>query len=134
MFVKRSCLTASKDRTHSFSRRFKNRPFATEAVACRGLVTPGATAWLDAPVKFQYWAVAYGSHCYWIYAVCNVTIWRHIHVCKPTFWRTQHAYYSTRTLLTRCCTICHCNERKYQRSKLGGRSKTQHSTLRQSRS
>ena len=30
---------------------------------------------------------------------------------NPTFWRillTQHAYYSTRTLLTRYCTMCHC--------------------------
>ena len=36
------------------------------------------------------------------------------------------------TFLTRCCTMCHCNERKlYQRSKLRDRSKTQHSTLRQ---
>jgi len=34
---------------------------------------------------------------------------------------TQHAYYSTRDLLTRCCTIFHCNEHK--RSKLGDRSK-----------
>jgi len=25
---------------------------------------------------------------------------------------TQHAYYSTRTLLTRCCTMCHCNVHK----------------------
>jgi len=42
---------------------------------------------------------------------------------------TQHAYYSTRTLLTRCCTMCHCNEPN-QSSKLGDRSKTQHLTLR----
>jgi len=30
-----------------------------------------------------------------------------------TFWRnllTQHARYSTRTLLTTCCTMCHCNQ------------------------
>jgi len=33
----------------------------------------------------------------------------------------QHAYHSTRDLVTRCCTICHCNEHK--RSKLGHRSK-----------
>jgi len=53
---------------------------------------------------------------------------------------TQHAYYSARTILTRCCTMCHCNEHKIiifnynQRSKLGDWSKTQHSTLRQSSS
>jgi len=31
------------------------------------------------------------------------------------FWRnslTQHAYYSTRTLLIRRCIMCHCNENK----------------------
>jgi len=27
-------------------------------------------------------------------------------------WLTQHAYCSTRTLLTRCCTMWHCNENK----------------------
>ena len=56
--------------------------------------------------------MAYGGHNCWIYTVCGVTIWRHIHVCKPTFLLTQHAYYSTRTLFTRCCKICHCNEHK----------------------
>jgi len=74
-----------------------------------------ATAWLNTPTKFLYWSVAYGGHCYWIDAVCEFTIWhpRHIHVCKPKFWwslLTQHVYYSTRTLLTRCCAMCHCNE------------------------
>ena len=61
------------------------------------------------PTKFQYWAVAYGGHYYWKCAVCDVTIWRHIHVCKTMFWwslLTQHAYYSTRTLLT-ICTVYH---------------------------
>jgi len=50
------------------------------------------------PPKLWYWAVAYGGHCYRIYVVCDVTIWGHIHVCKPTFWRsllTQHAYSGT---------------------------------------
>jgi len=40
----------------------------------------------------------YGGHCYWIYAICDVTIWRHIHICKPTFCQTlltQHAYSGT---------------------------------------
>jgi len=57
--------------------------------------------------------VAYGSHCCWIYAVCDVTKWRHIHVCKATFWRsllTQGAYYPTRTLLNYCSTMFHRNE------------------------
>jgi len=40
------------------------------------------------PTKFWYWAVAHGGHFYWKYAVCDVTIWRQIHICKPTFWRS----------------------------------------------
>jgi len=44
---------------------------------------------------------------------------------------TQHAYFSTRTLLTRYCTMYYCNEH-YQRFKLGGWRKAQHTTLRQS--
>jgi len=34
---------------------------------------------------------------------------------------TQHVYCSARALVTRCYTICHCNE--YKRSKLGDQSK-----------
>jgi len=30
--------------------------------------------------------VAYGGHLYMMCAVCDVTIWRHSHVSKPTFW------------------------------------------------
>jgi len=43
----------------------------------------------------------------------------------------QHAYFSTRTLLTGYCTIYYCNDH-YQRFKLGGWRKVQHSMLRQS--
>ena len=66
------------------------------------------------PTKLYYWEAAYDGHCYWIYAVCKVIIWRHIGVFKPIFWRSllTQSYYSTRTLLTRCCTMCHCNEHK----------------------
>ena len=42
--------------------------------------------------------MVYGGHCYWIYAVCDEKIWRHIHVCKATFWwslLTQDAYSGT---------------------------------------
>ena len=37
-------------------------------------------------------------------------------------WRsflTQQSYYSTSTLLIRCCAMCHCNEHRLQRSKCG---------------
>ena len=46
------------------------------------------------PTEFWYWAVAYGGHCCWIYVVCDVTIWRHIPVCKHRFgeicWHKMH--------------------------------------------
>ena len=29
-----------------------------------------------------------GGHLYLVFAVCDVTIWRHFHVSKPTFWRS----------------------------------------------
>jgi len=45
---------------------------------------------------------------------------------------TQRAYFSTRTLLTRYCTMYYCKYEHYQRFKLGGWRKAQHSTLRQS--
>ena len=74
----------------------------------------------------------YGGHFYCLCAVCEVTIWCHILVSKPTFWQsllTQYAYYFTRTLLVRCFTVlCHCIE--YQRFNLGDGSKI-YSTLRQ---
>jgi len=68
----------------------------------------------NSSIEQQRMVVIVDIRC-WIYAVCNVTIWCHICVCKPTFWRsslTQSAYYSTRTLLSRCCTMCYWNERK----------------------
>ena len=57
--------------------------------------------------------------CIWCAQFCDFTIWRHIHVSKPTFWRsllTQYAYSSTRTLLTLCVITLNIN---YQCSKLG---------------
>jgi len=45
------------------------------AVACRGLVMPGATACLDAPYQipvFVQWHID-GGHCYWIHSTLFVT-------------------------------------------------------------
>jgi len=56
-------------------------------------------------------------------AVCDITIWRHIHVSKPTFWRsllTQYAYSSPRTVLILCVFALNIN---YQRSKFVYRRK-----------
>jgi len=33
-------------------------------------------------------SVAYGGHLYLVCPVCDVTIWRHIYISKPTFWRS----------------------------------------------
>ena len=64
--------------------------------------------WKHVLFSKMYLIVAYGAYCYCVRAVCGVTIWGHIHISKPTFWKsllTQYAYYSTRTLLIRFCTI-----------------------------
>jgi len=71
--------------------------------------------------------VACGGYLYLVFAVCDVTDWRHINVSKPTFWQsllTQYAY-STRTLLILCIIALNIN---YQRSKWGYRRKI-HSSL-----
>jgi len=83
--------------------------------------------------KFSWAAhsVAYGGHLYLGCAICDVTIWRLIHVSKPTFWRslmTKCAYFSARTLLILYVIALNIN---YQRSELGYLRKT-HSTLRHS--
>jgi len=47
-------------------------------------------------------SVAYGGYLYLVCAVCDVTIWRHMHVSKQTFslnLLTQYAYSSTHTPL-----------------------------------
>jgi len=36
----------------------------------------------------QRHSVAYGGHLYLVCAVCDVTIWRHIHVSKRAVWRS----------------------------------------------
>jgi len=62
-------------------------------------------------------SVARGVHLYLVCAVCDVTIWRHIYVSKPTFWRsllTHYAYSSARTLLILCVMALNIN---YHRSK-----------------
>ena len=67
-------------------------------------------------------SVPYGGHLF-VVDLCGVTIWRHIHVSKPTFWRsllTLYAYFSTRTRLILCVIALNIN---YQRSRLGYRRK-----------
>jgi len=59
----------------------------------------GICALLCAPPRFSPVAYAenfhggvrsgsYGGHLYLVCALCDVTIWRHFHVSKPTFWRS----------------------------------------------
>jgi len=33
-------------------------------------------------------SVANSGHLFLVCAVCDVTIWRHIHISRPTFWRS----------------------------------------------
>jgi len=78
-------------------------------------------------------SVACGGHLYLVFAVCDVTIWRHIRVSKSMFsrnWLTQYAYSSIRTLLNLCVTALNLNS---QRSRLRYRRKIS-STLRHSSS
>jgi len=70
-----------------------------------------------------YHSVGCGGNLYLVCAVCDFTIYRHIHVFKPMFWRsllTQYAYSSTCTLLVLCVIALNIN---YQCSKLGYRRK-----------
>jgi len=72
--------------------------------------------------------VAHGGHLHLECAVCDVTIWRHTYVSKPTFWRsllTQYAYSSTRNLLI---SYVIARNISYQLLKLGYQRK-RHSTL-----
>jgi len=39
-------------------------------------------------------SLACGGHLYLVCARCDVTNWRHIHVSKPTFWRTLLTQYA----------------------------------------
>ena len=73
-----------------------------------------------------------GGHLYLVYAICDVTIWSHIHFSKPTFWRSLLIYSSTRTRtpLIVCVIALNIN---YWRYKLRYRRKI-NSTLRHSSS
>jgi len=59
----------------------------------------------------RFHSVACGGHLYLVCAVCDVTIWRHIHVSKERFgdvcWRNMHI---SRHALP--YVMCHCNEYK----------------------
>jgi len=66
-------------------------------------------------------SVAYGGYLYLVCAICDVTIWRHVHAFKLMFWRsvlTRYAYSSTQTPLNLFVIALNTN---YQRSRLGYR-------------
>jgi len=52
-------------------------------------------------------SVAYGGHLYLVCAVCDVTIWSHIHVSKPTFSIICIFFYTHSP-----CFLCHCTKYK----------------------
>ena len=82
-----------------------------------------------------YWAVGYGGHYYG----CALFVTSQYDVILTSFnkqfgevrWHNMHIILHALSLLVvkQCVTTLHIN---YQRSKLDDRSKTQHSTLRQS--
>jgi len=81
-----------KTKKQLFCGKFQNPrvPFATPVVwnecclKCRGL-----KQWRTQEILMGgLHSVAYGSHLYLVCAPCDVTIWRHIHISKPTFWRS----------------------------------------------
>jgi len=58
-----------------------------------------------------------GGHLYLVCALCEVTILRHIHVSKSTFWQNllaHYAYSSTRTLLILCVIALNINYQRYK--------------------
>jgi len=102
-------------------------------VKCKhfGSADPGGLFWGQWRTQKSFMGVhcvVHGGHLYLQCAVCDVTILRHIHVSKPTFWRsllTQYAYYSARALFILYVIALNIN---YERSKLGYQRK-RHSTL-----
>jgi len=89
----------------------------------------GACTWIASAVAFAenfhgvVLSVEYGGHLYLLFALCDVTIWCHIHLSKPTFWRSllrYYAYSSTRTPFNLCVMVLNIN---YQHSRLGYRRK-----------
>jgi len=78
-------------------------------------------------------SLAFGGRLYLVCAVCDVIIWCHIHVSKPTLSRnllTQYVYSFIRTPLIICVIVLNIN---YQRSRLRYRRNIS-STLRHSSS
>ena len=82
----------------------------------------------------RFHSVAYGCHLYLVCAVCDVTIWCHIHVSKPTFSRNVDKmcmfFYMHSPLLNLCAIALNIN---YQHSTLRYQRKI-HSTVRHSSS
>jgi len=38
--------------------------------------------------SWGFHSVVYSGHLYLVSAICDVTIWHHVYVSKPTFWRS----------------------------------------------
>ena len=79
----------------------------------RGVATRHQFSTVAYPEDFHggFHAVAYGSHLYLVYAVCDVTFWRHIHGSKQHFgevcWHNMHILLHPLSLF-----LCHCTEYK----------------------
>jgi len=96
------CLPQPQQQVAVFSSSPSNVMQQHSPVECGGLVMPGLLHCMPLyHIPVNYWAVPHGGRCYWICAVCDVTILRHTYVYKPTVWLSllaKYAYYATGTL------------------------------------
>jgi len=88
-----------------------------ESVVCRGLMMPGTTSWLYAPLpnssieQCVRWSLLLDIRCLWCH---NTTSYSRLqtNVLAKFVDTTCIFFYCTRTLLTPYCTIYRCDEHK----------------------
>jgi len=110
------------------------RQWHSWSVSCRNLVIPGATAWLCASLpnySIEQWRMTVIVTGYTLFvmsqynAIFTFANQRFAEVC----WHILHIIlHALSSLVVQCVTVMNIS---YQRSKLGDRSKTQHSSQRQ---
>ena len=61
--------------------------------------TVDAVAYVENFNEGVFLSLAYGGNLHFVFSVCDVTIWRHIHVSKLTFWRSLLTWYAYSSIL-----------------------------------
>jgi len=103
-FLKETCLSIKYHFKYSFKYDLQCQWQLTHATDCTWMQWRAEVCWcpgrlLDWMPPHQilvlssgvWWSLLLDIRCY------NVTIWRHIHVCKPTFWRSLLTHVYSRT-------------------------------------